>query len=210
LEVIQLEPGQDLHLPDEPIGHVYFPHRGVVSLVNELPDGRSVEIATVGNEGMVGIAVLLGATTMRSRALCQVPGSAWQMEADAFRRAVDVNPVFRTLLLRYALALLTQVAQTATCNRLHPIEQRCARWLLMTHDRINRAPRFPLTQAFLGQMLGVRRASVSAAAATLQRAGLIRYTRGIVTIPDRKALETAACPCYGVIRTEFYRLLKLS
>ncbi|GGC69530.1 Crp/Fnr family transcriptional regulator [Siccirubricoccus deserti] len=205
LETIRLATGQDLHAPGEPISHIYFPHRGVVSLVSEVPDSRSVEIATVGNEGMVGVAILLGATTMPSRAFCQIPGAASRMAAGTFRTALDVNPVFRALLLRYVLALLNQVAQTAVCNRVHPIEQRCARWLLMTHDQVNRAPRFPLTQSFLSQMLGVRRASVSVAASTLQREGILRYARGIVTIPDRDALEAAACPCYGIIRAEFVR-----
>jgi CRP-like cAMP-binding protein len=172
-----------------------------------VPEGRAVEFATVGNEGFVGVAPLLGVESMPTRCLSQIPGAASRMEAGAFRAAQDANPAFRALLLRYTLALLNQIAQTAACNRAHPIEERCARWLLMTHDRVNGDKHFPLTQEFLAQMLGVRRASVSVAQAILHRAGLIRYTRGTISVLDRAGLEAASCPCYGVIRAEHERLL---
>lgn len=207
LSTIPLDFKQDLYLPNEPIRHVWFPHSGVVSLVNQALESRPVEFATIGNEGMVGVQALLGDESMPSHCLCQIPGFASRMDIEAFRSAQEENPVFRTLLLRFTLALLNLIAQGATCNRSHPIEERCARWLLLTHDRVNGTPHFPLTQEFLAQMLGVRRASVSVAQALLQRAGLIRYTRGAITVLDREGLEAASCSCYQVIRNEFDRLL---
>ncbi len=207
LETVPLAFKQELYRPGQPIGQVWFPYSGVMSLINEVPEGRAVEFATVGNEGFVGVAPLLGVESMPTRCLSQIPGAASRMEAGAFRAAQDANPAFRALLLRYTLALLNQIAQTAACNRAHPIEERCARWLLMTHDRVNGDKHFPLTQEFLAQMLGVRRASVSVAQAILHRAGLIRYTRGTMTVLDREGLEAASCPCYGVIRAELDRLL---
>lgn len=207
LETVPLEFKLLLHGPDRPIDHVWFPHIGVLSLVNEVPESRPVEVATVGNEGFTGVPLLLGADTMPTQCICQIPGAASRMGSGAFRDAQDANPVFRALLLRYTLALLNQVAQSASCNRAHSIDERCARWLLMTHDRVNGAKHFPLTQEFLAQMLGVRRASVSVAQAILQRAGLIRYTRGSISVLDREGLEAASCPCYGIIRTGYNRLL---
>ena len=144
---------------------------------------------------------------MPSRAFVQIPGAASRMEVAAFRDALGAAPALHALLLRYIMALLNQIAQSAACNRAHSIEERCARWLLMTHDRVNGDKHFPLTQDFLGQMLGVRRASVSVAQAILQRAGLIRFTRGSMTVLDREGLEAASCPCYRIIRDEFERLL---
>jgi CRP-like cAMP-binding protein len=207
LESVPLAFNQGLYDANQPISHVWFPHTGVASMVNDVPESRSVEVATVGNEGFAGIALLFGAERMPTRCLVQIPGAASRMEAAAFRGAQDANPGFRALLLRYALALLNQVAHSASCNRAHPIEERCARWLLMTHDRVNGHKHFPLTQEFLAQMLGVRRASVSVAQAMLQKAGLIRYTRGAITVLDREGLEDASCACYGIIRAEHDRLL---
>ncbi len=206
LVAVDLAYRQDLYERDQAIEHVYFPHGGVVSLINVLPDGASVEFGTVGNEGMAGIAALLGADSMPSKAFAQIPGAASRMAVGPFRAAQRENPAFHALLLRYTQALLNQIAQSAACNRIHPIEERCARWLLMTHDRVG-ARHFPLTQDFLAQMLGVRRPSVSVAAGMLQRAGMIRYTRGAMTILDRDALEAASCPCYGIVKAEFDRLL---
>ena len=207
LETVHLGIREYFYEEGSPAGHVWFPHRGVVSLLNRVPEGRAVEFATVGNEGFVGVQVLLGAASMPSMAFAQIPVVASRMEAGAFRAALGANPAFHALLLRYTMALLNQTAQNAACNRAHPIEERCARWLLMTHDRVNRDRHFPLTQEFLVQMLGVRRASVSVAQAMLQKAGLIRYARGTISILDREGLEAAACPCYGVLRAEFDRLL---
>ncbi len=207
LETVPLELRAELYGVNAPVDHVYFPHEGVVSLLNVLEDGTAVEFATVGNEGMAGVAVLLGASSMPSKAFAQIPGTASRMAAKAFRDALPKTPAFHALLLRYTQALLNQIAQSATCNRIHPIEERCARWLLMTHDRV-KAKHFPLTQEFLAQMLGVRRPSVSVAAGMLQKAGMIRYTRGTMTILDREALEAVSCPCYGIVRTDFERLLR--
>lgn len=207
LESVTLEVPDTIYEANRPLGHVWFPHVGVVSLLNEMPDSRAVEFATVGNEGMVGVQYLLGSATMPSRAFVQIPGAASRMDVATFKDALGAAPALHALLLRYTLALMNQIAQSAACNRAHSIEERCARWLLLTHDRVNGDKHFPLTQEFLGQMLGVRRASVSVAEAILQRAGLIRCTRGTVTVLDREGLEAAACPCYGIIRGEFARLL---
>ena len=207
LETVPLELRQNLYETNSPVEYVYFVHHGVASMLTNMPDGTAVEIATVGPEGMVGMPIFLGAEQMPSRAFMQIPGEGVRIEAEAFRRVIKKCPTLNGLLLRYTLALMNQIAQNAACNRAHPIEERCARWLLMTHDRVNGDKSFPLTQEFLAQMLGVRRASVSVAEAMLQRAGLIRYTRGTMTVLDREGLEAAACPCYGVIRAEFERLL---
>jgi CRP-like cAMP-binding protein len=191
----------------EPIEWVAFPLSGVWSLLSMMEDGRSVEVATVGNEGFVGLPVFLRATlTASHRAMVQVPGRAITFGAAAFLDLSNSGGEFQAALQRYAQALITQIAQTAACNRLHPLEQRGARWLLQTHDRVE-GDEFPLTQEFLGQMLGVGRQAVNEAAQSLQDAGLIRYARGVVTVLDRPALQAAACECYDVVRGEFDRLL---
>jgi CRP-like cAMP-binding protein len=174
-------------------------------MVTEMPDGMSIEIATVGPEGMVGIPIFLGAEQMASKAFIQVPGEGARMTADAFRSMIGRCPALNQLLLRYTLALMNQMAQNAACNRTHPVGERCARWLLMTQDRVH-GPEFPLTQEFMAQMLGVRRPSVSVAAGMLAKAGLISYVRGRMRVLDRPGLEAASCECYGVIRGEFERL----
>lgn len=200
--------GQSLYESHEPSKFAYFPHAGVFSMV-AVPEDESgiiVEIATIGNEGMVGFALLLGGDAIPGKGFCQVAGQAAVIEADVFKELVAVCPGFRRILLRYTQALITQIAQNAACNRMHPIEERCARWLLMTQDRVG-ANHFMLTQEFLAQMLGVRRPSVSVAASMLQKAGLIRYSRGLVVISDREGLEAASCNCYRIIRDEFDRLI---
>jgi CRP-like cAMP-binding protein len=184
---------------------VYFPTNCVISLVTYLKDGTSVEMATIGLEGMVGLPVFLGSDTMPSRAFGQVAGDSLRITAAAFTAEIERNgPLVRVLNL-YTQALFNQVAQTTACNRVHLVQQRCARWLLQTHDRVG-SDHFFLTQEFLAQMLGVRRSGVSAAAGLLQKAGLIRYARGWMTVLDRPGLESAACECYGVIKKEFDRL----
>ncbi|HEX4611124.1 MAG TPA: Crp/Fnr family transcriptional regulator [Urbifossiella sp.] len=188
-----------------PIPHVYFPVDCVISLVSEMDGGRLVEVATVGREGVVGLPVFWGAGSMPLRAFAQIPGDAYRMPADAFRAATAAGGDLPALLLRYTQAVFHQVARSAACNRVHPVDRRCARWLLMSHDRVGR-DRFELTQVFLGQMLGVRRSGVGEAAGALQRAGLIRYTRGRITVVDRAGLEAAACECYRVIRDEHQRV----
>ena len=178
----------------------------MISLVTYLEDGPSVEIATVGREGMVGISLFLETATVAWRAFGQVPGKALRIRAETFREEVDRNGALVRLLKRYTQALLSQVAQSSACNCVHTIEQRCARWLLQTHDRVG-SDHYPLTQEFLAQMLGMRRSSVSQAAGGLQKAGLIRYVRGRITVLDRAGLEAASCECYAIIRREFERLL---
>jgi CRP-like cAMP-binding protein len=206
LEPIPLEFKQPLHEPGVPIEHVYFPTSGIVSLVVDVEGDGPIEVATIGNEGLVGVPVFLGADTMPGRSLCQIPGDALRTEARAFKEEADRPGPFRDLLLRYTQALFNLVAQTAACTRAHSVEERCARWLLITQDRIG-SDRFPLTQEFMGQMLGVRRATVNVAAGMLQKAGFITYTRGRITVLDRAGLETAACECYHILRQEFDRLL---
>jgi CRP-like cAMP-binding protein len=206
LEPVELALKQVLHGPDEKIAYVYFITRGVVSMVNEPDDGDIAEFATIGSEGIAGFPVLLGASSMPSKAIVQIPGDALRISTADFRRALDRLPTLQPLLLRYTMALLNQVAQVTSCNRLHEVQERCARWLLQTQDRVN-SDSFPLTQEFLAQMLGVHRPTVTVAAGILQKAGLIDYTRGSITIINRKALEAASCNCYRVIAAEYERLL---
>jgi CRP-like cAMP-binding protein len=187
-------------------GHVYFPLSGVVSLVAVMADGASGEVGVVGNEGMVGLAAFLGGGSMPVRAIVQVAGAALQTPAASFREYLANDGVLRERIERFTQALLTQIAQTAVCNRLHPAEERAARWILMTADRVPGTP-FPLTQEFLGQMLGVRRATVTIAAGMLRAAGFIAYHRGTMEVLDREGLEEAACECYGVVKREYQRLL---
>jgi CRP-like cAMP-binding protein len=206
LEPVELALKQVLHEPGEKIAQVYFVTRGVVSMVNEPDNGDIAEFATIGPEGIAGFPILLGASSMPSKAIVQIPGDALRISTADFRRALDRLPTLQPLLLRYTMALLNQVAQVTSCNRLHEVQERCARWLLQTHDRAN-SDSFPLTHEFLAQMLGVHRPTVSVAAGMLQKAGLIDYTRGSITIIDRKSLEAASCNCYRVIAAEYERLL---
>jgi CRP-like cAMP-binding protein len=206
LKLVSLTLKQIIYAPDEPIDYVYFPNCGIISLVNVTKDGRTVEATMVGNEGMAGIPVFLGVDRMPILAISQVVGDAVRMKADIFKREVTPGTSLYNLLLRYTQALLNQISQSVACNCLHPVEGRLCRWLLMTHDRV-RSDQFMLTQELISQMLGVRRASVSQVAATLQKAGLIHYTRGKITILDREGLEATSCECYRVVKEEFDRLL---
>ena len=207
LEPARLDMKEVLAAPNVPIRAVYFPLAGLVSLINTLADGTIVEVATIGHEGLVGLPLFLRAASMPLTAIVQVPGEALCMDAEAFDHLLREGPEeFSHLLYRYTQALFNQLAQHVVCNRLHPIAQRCARWLLLTHDRVAR-DEFALPQEFLAQMLGVRRTSVTAVTGRLQQAGLIRYRRGIVRVLDRAGLEAASCECYGVIQQEYDRLL---
>jgi CRP-like cAMP-binding protein len=206
LELVSLTLKQMLYQPNSAIPYVYFPLNAVASLVTVMQDGQSVEVATIGNEGVVGVPVFLGAETISGEAFTQIPGEAMRMRAEVFRdEAIRTGPL-QDLMLRYTQTLFTQIAQSVACNRLHSIEQRCARWLLMSQDRV-RADQFPLTQEFISQMLGVRRAGVSEVASQLQKIGLIQYNRGIITILNRQGLEEVSCECYAVIKQEYNRLL---
>jgi CRP-like cAMP-binding protein len=195
-----------LYEAERPLEHVYFPHRGVVSMVAEMEDGSAVEVATVGPEGMVGLPIFLGDTTIAGRGFVQVPGEAARMETEAFRRALGRTPKLHLLLSRYTLALLNLLAQNTACNRRHSVEERLARWLLLTQDRVHE-PKFAMTQEFMSQMLGVSRPTVSTAASILQKAGFITYVRGQITVTDRPGLEAASCECYRAIRKQFERLV---
>ena len=190
-----------------PIEHVYFMESGVASVLGVMKDGSAIEVATVGNEGLVGLPIVLGADSMPCQAFMQIAGTALRIRSNALRSALQTHPPLRDILGRYTQALFTLVAQGAACNRVHSMGERCARWLLMTHDRVD-GDEFELTQAFLALMLGVRRATVNAVGQQLQDQGLIRYVRGRVTIVDRKRLEEASCECYEIVRSEFARLIE--
>lgn len=205
-ELISLKLKQMLYVPNEPIEYIYFPNTGIISLLTLMENGESIEVATVGNEGIVGLPIFLGASTIPGEAFSQVPGDAMRMNASVFRREVTPGSIIYGLLLRYTQALFNQIAQSAACNRLHSIEERFCRWMLMTQDRVS-SGEFPMTHEFLGQMLGVRRASISVTAAVLQKAGIIQYNRGKMRIIDRPQMENIACECYGIIKTEYDRLL---
>ncbi len=206
LEVDEYESGAILSEPYEPVQFVYFPYSCVVSIVNTVAGGSTVEVGTVGNEGMAGIAVYLDSGVTPNRTLVQVPGKMARLSAASFNAIAERSPEIRKLLNRFTLAFLAQVSQTAACNRAHTIDERCARWLLMTHDRVE-GDAFSLTHEFLAYMLGVRRAGVTIAAGILQKAGLISYRRGHIKIIDRKGLEDASCDCYGIVRREFEKLV---
>jgi CRP-like cAMP-binding protein len=206
LEPVTLWLGEVLYQPDQPITHVYFPNRGTVSIVAGFEDGGSVEVGMVGNEGMFGVSVFLGSISSPLRACVQLPGEAMRMRSDVLKREFRKGGQFQDLLLRYTQAFITQVAQTAACNRAHNIDGRLARWLLMCQDRA-RSVELELTQEYIAQMLGTRRAGVTEAAGLLQRAGLISYRRGQITIVDRAGLEAKSCECYQLVRKELARLL---
>src|ERR671932_1570613 len=206
LEPVSLAHRQSLYDAHTPIPYVWFIERGVASVIRAMKDGTLIEISVIGCEGMVGLPVFLGSESTPSQALVQIPGAGLRMEATVFRREVPAGSPLHDLLHRYTQAYINHVVQGMVCNRVHSIAQRCARWLLLTHDRVD-ADQFPLTQQLLAQMLGVRRASVGTVASTLQKAGLIRYSRGVITILDRPGLEAAACECYRIIQAEYDRLL---
>jgi CRP-like cAMP-binding protein len=206
LEPVTLAFKDVLSEPNMAIDAAYFPTSGVLSMVNEPSPGEIVEIATIGCEGFTGLPLLLGADRMPSRVLAQIPGEGFRIDKSHFVAAIEANPGLRDLLMRYALALMGQIAQSTSCNRLHEVQERCARWLLQTHDRVD-GDAFPLTQEFLAQMLGVHRPTVTVAAGMLQKAGLISYSRGSVRVLDRTGLEAASCPCYRFITQEYDRLI---
>lgn len=208
LEPVRLEMKQQLYTPGERIDSVYFALSAVSSLLNLLEGTEGVEVATIGSEGVVGLPVSWGVSHANPRELiqAQVAGEALRMDADVFTAEMATQGRLSALVRRYTQAFFAQVSQQVVCNGLHSIQERCARWLLLTQDRVG-TDEFPLTQEFLAQMLGARRPTVSTAAATLQQAGFIRYRRGRMTIADRQGLESASCECYGVVREVFDRLL---
>ena len=206
LTTVDLRARDRLAEPNRVIEAVYFPLDAVLSMAAVGGEGGSVEVGSVGCEGMTGLPVLLGAVQSISRVAVQIGGQAERMEAGAFQREARSHLQFGRLLFLYAQAFMTQVAQSTACNRLHSAEQRLARWLLICRDRVGR-DQLPITQETMALMLGVRRATVTEAAGSLQRAGLIRYRRGVIVVADRAGLEAASCECYAIVREEFDRLL---
>jgi CRP-like cAMP-binding protein len=193
--------------PDVPIPYVYFVRAGVGSVIATEQGGGDVEIGTIGNEGLIGLPVLFEDDTMSNQVFIQVPGDGWRIPADDFRRLIDERPAVRRVCLRFAAYFVSQVSQSVACNRLHTVEQRAARWLLMTQDRVG-DDTFELTHEFLALMLGVRRAGVTVAMGALQHAGIVRYARGRITVLDRARLEEASCGCYGITRVALDRLIR--
>lgn len=206
LEQVDLALGEVVYEASEPMEYAYFPTDAVVSLIYTMEDGDTAEMGLIGREGVVGIALFLGGDTTTNQAVAQVAGGALRIKARTLREEFQRNGPFQLALLRYTQALLTQISQTAVCNRLHPVEKRLCRWLLMTRNRVC-SDEILMTQEFISCMLGVRREGVTGAAHRLQEAGLIRYRRGHITIVDRQGLETATCECYRVVKGEFDRLL---
>lgn len=205
LESVDLLTGQVIYQFNAPIRYVYFIEQGLVSLVKSMKDGRTVEIGIVGIDGLTGVNALLGIGTAAFESVVQIPGYARRIPLNVLRREAENHGPLRTLLLRYAHFALSAVAQTAACHRLHALDERCCRWLLLAQDNAQ-SDSFPLTHEFLAVMLGVGRSYVSVTATALRRQGLIQYARGRVTITDRSGLEASACECYGAVRDEFERL----
>jgi CRP-like cAMP-binding protein len=208
LKLVKLSNRQILYEAGEAIAQVYFPNKAVVSIITTMKDGSTVEAGLVSNEGMVGIPVILGDNITSTTALVQVPDSAMQMDADILRSELNHGTALKSVLLRYVQGMYTQIAQASACNRLHKLERRLARWLLTVSDRLE-SEEFPLTQEFISQMLGVRRAGVTEAANILSEAGIITYHRGQINILNREALEKTSCECYQIIEDEYARLLGL-
>lgn len=205
LEQVSLSLGQPIIFPDEPIPFVYFPLNALLSLVTVMEDGSTVEAGAIGREGMAGLPILLDAGTTPMQTLTQIPGQAVRIKAEIIKKAFDQGGALQKILHRYIHTTLVTSSQTAACNRLHHIETRLCRWLLMSSDGVS-SEELALTQEFLATMLGVRRAGVSEAASQLQDQGLIRYQRGRIQIVDKKRLEASACECYKVVKAEYNRL----
>ena len=199
LTFIDLPDHLSLHEPTQSIEFVYFPNRGMVSQVVVTKDGRTVEVGVVGNEGFVGAGLAVGLTRSSVREIIQIAGDGFRMMGNALERILQAAPQLQMILNRHSGLQAMQVAQTAACNRLHDIQQRLARWLLMTQDRVNLAV-LPITHDFIATMMGTDRSTVSLAASELQKKGIIEYVRGAVKIVNRRKLEKSACECYGVIQ----------
>ncbi|GAA6622080.1 Crp/Fnr family transcriptional regulator [Scytonema sp. NUACC26] len=207
LETVPLSFKQVLFQPGRSIDYVYFPIHSVVSLLTTMADGTQAEVGLIGYEGMVGISVVLGIPTTPLRAVVQISGEAVRMRTDIFKTVMCEKTLLQEVLLQYTHVLIVQISQSVACNNFHSVEQRMCRWLLMIHDRM-RKNKFPLTQESLSQILGVRRASVGAVARKLRTSRLIDYDRGEITILNRLELETIACECYDISRTELDRWIR--
>lgn len=206
LEWVEMPLGHVLYESGAELRNVYFPTTAIVSLLYVMEDGASAEIAVVGNEGLIGVALFMGGETMPNRAVVQSAGQAWRLRGQVLKQEFNCSGELQHLLLRYTQALLTQMAQTAVCNRHHSLDEQLCRWLLLSLDRLS-SNEVVMTQELIANMLGVRREGVTEAARNLQRAGLIDYRRGHITVLDRPGLEARACECYAVVKKEFDRLL---
>jgi len=206
LELVQLNLGDVLYEPGIQLRYVYFPTTAIVSLLYVMENGASAEIAIVGNEGILGISLFMGGETTPSRAVVQSAGHGYRLRAQYLKDEFGRSGPFLHLLLRYTQALITQMAQTAVCNRHHSVDQQLCRWLLLSLDRLS-STELSMTQELIANMLGVRREGVTEAAGKLQQAGLIHYRRGKITVIDRSRLQERCCECYQVVKTEFDRLL---
>lgn len=201
LKRVPLDFGEVLYEPGDIIKHVYFPNDSIVSLLSAMSERSTLEVGMVGNEGMAGLPIFMGVNVSRTRALVQGEGSAMRMTSASVRHEANHLGALHRILHRYSHSLLTQVSQSAACNRFHSVEARLARWLLMTSDRLG-MEEFRLTQEFMSSMLGVRREGVNRAAGALQTAKLIRFSRGVITILNRRGLEATSCVCYAIIKSE--------
>ncbi|MFZ0468001.1 MAG: Crp/Fnr family transcriptional regulator [Thiogranum sp.] len=206
LELVPMLLGDVLYESGNELRHVYFPTTAIISLLYVMLDGASAEIAVVGNEGIIGVALFMGGETMPNRAVVQSAGYAYRLKGQLLKQEFNRSGELQHLLLRYTQALLTQMAQTAVCNRHHSLDQQLCRWLLLSLDRLP-SNELVMTQELIANMLGVRREGVTEAAGNLQKAGLIVYRRGRITVLDRAGLEARACECYAVVKKEFDRLL---
>ena len=206
LEFVHLPLGQVLYSPGCKLHHAYFPTSAVVSLLYDMENGSSAQIAGIGNEGVLGMALFIGGETMPNYAVVQSDGYAFKVDAAVIKKEFNRNGELHHLLLKYTQAFITEISQTAVCYRHHSLDKQLCRWLLMTLDRLN-GRELTITQELIAHLLGVRREGVTEAAGSLQRAGLIHYTRGHITVLNRKGLEERACECYQVVKTEFDRLL---
>ena len=206
LERVPMPLGRVLHESGSELRHVYFPTTSIVSLLYVMIDGASAEIAVVGNDGILGVALFMGGETMPNRAVVQSAGHAYRLQGALLKQEFSRSGELQHLLLRYTQALLTQMAQTAVCNRYHSLDQQFCRWLLLSLDRLP-SDELVMTQELIANMLGVRREGVTEAAGNVQRAGLIEYQRGRITVLDRAGLEARTCECYAVVKKEIDRLL---
>lgn len=206
-ELVHLAVQEQIYEPEKTIRLVYFPLDSVLSIVTMMKDGSQIEIGTIGREGVSAFPLLMGASSTANDCYCQVPGKAVRIDAEVFRELSTANAGFRQLLDRYLQAYVNMLGQLAACNRLHTVYERCARWLLMTDDRVGLTD-IPLTHQYLAMMLGTNRSGVTIAAATLRNAGFIRYKNGKITVLDRPGLEDASCECYAVAREQFAGLLR--
>lgn len=206
LERISLPLGKVLYESGDKMTHIYFPTTVIISLLYIMEDGATAEIGIAGNNGLVGIALFMGGETTSSRAVVQSAGEAVRMRAGDLKNEFALGGVFQNILLRYTQSFMTQVSQTAVCNRLHSVEQQLCRWLLINHDQLE-SNKLVMTHDLIANMLGVRREGVSIAAGHLQQKGLIKYVRGTITMLDRERLEAAVCECYKVVMDEYDRLL---